>query len=199
MTIRPLTMFGTRPWSKAFAMIAALLVGLTTAPAIGAEVYQTSAEFIAESFTEKKPVAKAMWVTGDLKQRVASVLGHNYRDVRVRYWKLDTRSAWILEEVGKVEPITLGVVVEDGHIEEMKVLAYRESRGFEIRFPFFMDQYRGARVDEDNELDRSIDGISGATLSVRATTKLARLALILDRHAEREIERARATTQTKTP
>jgi hypothetical protein len=31
-----------------------------------------------------------------------------------------------------------------------------------------------------HELDRNIDGISGATLSVRALTRLARVALLLD-------------------
>jgi hypothetical protein len=77
----------------------------------------------------------------------------------------------------------------------MKVLAYRESRGFEIRFPFFMDQYRGAQVDANSKLDRQIDGISGATLSVRAATRLARLALVLDR----EVEQTGVATQSKAP
>jgi hypothetical protein len=159
------------------------------------EVYQAPDAFVEEAFEGKKPMAKAVWVTGDLKQRVKKVLGHPYRDLRVRYWALGSRSAWILEEVGKVEPITLGVVVDHGRIEAMKVLAYRESRGFEIRFPFFMDQYRGAQVDENTRLDREIDGISGATLSVRAATRLARLALVLDR----EVEQAGVTTQSKAP
>jgi hypothetical protein len=181
------------------AAVAFIVAVVFASPAMATQVYQTSVEFISETFAERKPVAKAVWVTGDLKQRVAKVLGHDYRDIRVRYWTLENRSAWILEEIGKVEPITLGVVVEDGHIEEVKVLTYRESRGFEIRFPFFMDQFRGARVDADNKLDRSIDGISGATLSVRATTKLARIALLLERHAENGVKRASVETQPKIP
>jgi hypothetical protein len=174
---------------------ALLLFFAVAIPAAAAEVYQAPAEFVQEAFGGEQPIAKAIWVTGDLKTRVKQVLGHSYRDLRVRYWVLGDRSAWILEEIGKVEPITLGVVVERGHIEEMKVLAYRESRGFEIRFPFFMDQYRGAEVDENTRLDREIDGISGATLSVRAATRLARLALVLDR----EVEQAGVTTQSKAP
>jgi len=146
-----------------------------------AEVYQTSAAFIAEVFPEEKPMAKAVWLTGKLEDEVEHVLGHRYGDLRVRYWAHGDRRAWILEEVGKVEPITLGVVVKGGQIEAVRVLTYRESRGWEIRFPFFMDQYRGARFDANtNELDRKIDGISGATLSVRAATRVARLALVLD-------------------
>jgi len=77
----------------------------------------------------------------------------------------------------------------------VKVLTYRESRGWEIRFPVFMNQYRGAQVDSNEKLDRKIDGISGATLSVRATTRLARMALAL----HREVEQASAPTQPKTP
>ena len=171
-----------------------IFVLLSTAlHAAAAEVYQAPAAFIEEAFAGEQPMAKAVWVTGDLKTRVKKVLGHPYRELRVRYWVLGDRSAWILEEVGKVEPITLGVVVAQGRIEAMKVLAYRESRGFEIRFPFFMDQYRGAQVDAKTRLDRKIDGISGATLSVRAATRLARLALVLDR----EVEQAGAATQSK--
>lgn len=174
----------------------AILVILTVAsPAHASEVYQAPAAFVDEAFAGEEPMARAIWVTGDLKKRVKNVLGHAYRQLRVRYWVLGDRSAWILEEIGKLEPITLGVVVENGQIEVMKVLVYRESRGFEIRFPFFMDQYRGARVDSDTRLDRKIDGISGATLSVRAATRLARLALVLDR----EVEQAGAATRFRTP
>jgi hypothetical protein len=175
------------------SLLSILVILAVAFHASAGEVYQAPAAFVEEAFEGEQPMARAVWVTGDLKRRVKNVLGHPYRDLRVRYWVLGDRSAWILEEVGKVEPITLGVVVERGRIEAMKVLAYRESRGFEIRFPFFMDQYRGAQVDANARLDREIDGISGATLSVRAATRLARLALVLDR----EVEQAGAATQSK--
>lgn len=174
---------------------ASLLIASIAFQANAAEVYQTSAAFVAEAFPGRSPIAKAVWVTGDLKEDVAKVLGHPYRDLRVRYWVDAQRSAWILEEVGKVEPITLGVVVEEGMIEAVRVLTYRESRGWEIRFPYFMEQYRGARVDSDTRLDRKIDGISGATLSVRAATKMARLALVLDQ----AVGRIRGTTRSQAP
>ena len=54
-----------------------------------------------------------------------------------------------------------------------------EIRGDEIRHDFFTQQFKQARLKTDNQLDRTIDGISGATMSVRALTKLARLALFL--------------------
>ena len=100
--------------------------------------------------------------------------------MRVRYWGEARRSAWILEEIGKEEPITVGIVINQNRIELVKVLAFRESRGGEVRHPFFIDQFKGAGLRDDRQLDRSVDGISGATLSVRALTKLSRLALYLD-------------------
>ena len=73
-----------------------------------------------------------------------------------------------------------GIVVDDGRIERVKVLVFRESRGWEVRHDFFTDQFRQVSLTEDRELDRHIDSISGATLSVHAITRLARLALFLD-------------------
>ena len=98
---------------------------------------------------------------------------------RIIYWADESRSAWILEEIGKVKPITTGYVVNRGKIERVAVLIYRESRGWEVRHKFFTDQFIGATVDGDYRLDRGIDGISGATLSVDALTRLGRLALYL--------------------
>jgi uncharacterized protein with FMN-binding domain len=97
--------------------------------------------------------------------------------LRVRYHILDNKSAWILEEIGKEMPITIGVVVTDHKITEVKILAYRESRGGEVRYPAYTAQYRGASLQSNNRLDQSIDGITGATLSVWAVNKVAGLAL----------------------
>ena len=60
------------------------------------------------------------------------------------------------------------------------MLVYRESRGDEVRYPRFTGQFTGAGLNSRQELDRGIDVISGATLSVNALTRLARLALYLD-------------------
>ncbi|HHM06209.1 MAG TPA: FMN-binding protein [Gammaproteobacteria bacterium] len=107
---------------------------------------------------------------------VREILGHKLGALRVRYWPRNGRSAWILEETGKEQPITVGLVVENGRLLRLSVLIYRESRGDEVRHPFFTDQFKGARLN-GTRLDRSIDGVSGATLSVRALTRLAALAL----------------------
>ena len=86
----------------------------------------------------------------------------------------------LLDEIGKELPITIGVTVVEGAIDNVRILEFRESRGWEVRYPFFTDQYVDARLEADGRLDRRIDGITGATLSVGAVTRIARVALLLD-------------------
>jgi len=147
---------------------------------LAADAYQTPEDFIAQAFSGKAPEPGIIWLTGKRKEAVKNILGHRYSFLRVRYWRQDQRSVWILEEIGKEKPITTGIIVNHGRLERIKVLIYRESRGWEVQYPFFTNQFKNARPGEIEHLDRHIDGISGATLSVRAMKKLAALALFLD-------------------
>lgn len=143
-------------------------------------VYQAPDDFLDEVFAGAPPAPKAVWLTAELREDVAGILGHPPATMRLRYWKQGERTAWIVEEIGKEKPITTGIVVTAGRIETVKVLIFRESRGWEVRHGFFTDQFREAGLEPDGELDRTIDSISGATLSVSAVTRLARMVLYLD-------------------
>lgn len=148
-----------------------------------AEYYQQPTEFIQQAFPDTLPTNSKIWLKKDIKKEIKEIMGHDLSVLRLKYWWSDNRSAWILDEIGKEKPITVGIVVHEDKIEAIKVLAFRESRGWEIRYPFFTDQFNGARLRDDQQLDRLIDGISGATLSVKAMKKMARLALLLHRKA----------------
>ncbi len=148
--------------------------------ALASVTYQTADEFLQVAFSGAPPEAALIWLTGKHKQAAEQILGHPYSTLRIRYWRRGARSAWILEEIGKEQPITVGVVIDGQRIENIRVLVFRESRGWEIRHSFFTDQFNAAQLNQERQLDRHIDGISGATLSVRAMKKLARLALYLD-------------------
>ena len=142
-------------------------------------VYQSPENFIAEVF-KANPPPKLVWLTKDAQAIVSDILGHAPRQLRQRYWGDGTRTLWVLEEIGKEELITAGFVVHQGRIEQAKVLAYRESRGMEVRYPAFLKQFNGVKLNQDQQLDKTIDGISGATLSVYAMQRMARTALYLD-------------------
>jgi hypothetical protein len=132
---------------------------------------------LAKSFTTE-PLAKALWLKKEQKKTLETILGHKAA-LRSRYWIDGERTAWVFEEIGKDLPITIGVVVENNQIVGVTILAFRESRGGEVRYPFFTDQFKGVGLREEQKLNRKVDGISGATLSYWAVTRSARAALYL--------------------
>ncbi len=147
-----------------------------------ATIHETQAEFLARAFAAPQPDPAVIWLSGERKTTIRQLLGHDYPALRLRYWCQAERSAWILEEVGKELPITVGVTIDGGYINSLRVLTYRENRGGEVATPSFTDQFNGATLGPDNMLDTKIDGITGATLSVQALTRLGRMALYL--HAQ---------------
>lgn len=152
--------------------------------ALAGGVYQEPSEFIEQVFDKNPPKAEVLWLDKTLKEKIADILDHSYNGLRVRYWQQEKRSAWILEEIGKEKPITAGIVINDGRIEQLKILAFRESRGWEVKHDFFTSQFEQAGLKDDQQLDKTIDNISGATMSVRAVSKLARIALLLDQQIQ---------------
>jgi hypothetical protein len=136
-------------------------------------------EFLQAAFPQSKPEQGMLWMTEEIRAAVESVLGHRFAMLRVRYWYDGATTAWILDEIGKEEPITIGVTINEHAVEMVRVLEFRESRGWEIRYPFFTDQFNGAKLHRDRSIDRQIDGITGATLSVGAVNRVVKMALIL--------------------
>lgn len=169
--------------TRALAIIGWLAVATATANQDGAPgTYVTPDAFVARTFAHTTPQAKLLWFDDELKSALADVLGHPPNSLRTRYWHDGDRSAWILDEIGKDRPITMGVVVANDAIESLDVLVFRESRGWEIKHAFFTDQFRNARLDGKYRLTPPVDGITGATLSVRAAKRVAAAALVLHRH-----------------
>lgn len=138
-----------------------------------------SADFLQSAFNTT-PSSKFLWFTPALKAQSKTILGHEYPALRVKYWAEGKRRVWILEEIGKEQPITVGIVINSGEVEQVQVLAYRESRGGEVQEDFFTRQFKKIRLLDNYKLSKKIDGITGATLSVRALQNVTRLALLLD-------------------
>ena len=140
----------------------------------------TAEQFIQSSFPVNKPTPQVIWLNAELKAEISKFLYRSYRGLRVRYWQHDNRSAWIFDEIGKERPITIGLIVNQQQIESIKILAFRESRGWEVKYDFFTDQFQGIKLKEQVKLSQHIDGITGATLSVSAVKRAATLALFLN-------------------
>ena len=158
----------------------ALLSLAALSSSLQATEYMSQDSFLAQVFSGP-PTMATLWLNDSHQTAAKKMLGHRYKGLRVRYWReLDT-TAWVLDEIGKEQPITIGVIISDDKIVQVDILAFRESRGWEVRHPFFTEQFRGLELDKREQLTGPIDGITGATLSVKAVTHVSRFALALHR------------------
>lgn len=155
---------------------------LVTCPAWPEDVYQQPDAFVADIFAGSSPERETLWFTKEMRADINRIMQRNYPVMRTYYWRGGGKTVWILEEIGKTRPITTGIVVQDGRIEQIKVLIYRESHGAQVRQDYFTRQFHGATLEENAKLSQPVDNISGATMSSDALRNLGALALYLDKH-----------------
>jgi hypothetical protein len=181
MPIASISAWASRSKRAAHRIIALAVFWLSAAAAGADTVYLAPDDFLRQTFKDV-PQPSVIWLDNNIQTQLTHVLGHRYPQARLRYWRADNKTAWILDEIGKDYPITAGFIVIDNHIERAKVLIYRESRGQEIHLPAFLHQFDGASL-EDDKLSKKIDVISGASLSVDAMWRMAQAALKLNQLA----------------
>ena len=167
--------------------IALFFCGLLTPLSYADTTYVTPDNFLREVFSTADnfeiPKAEFIWLDNSKQAKLTQALGHPYPQARLRYWRAQQKTVWILDEIGKEYPITAGFVVADKKIQRAQVLVYRESRGMEIHLPAFLAQFINTHLTDEQKADQlsnKIDGITGATLSVDAMKRMARAALTLD-------------------
>ena len=156
-------------------LVAASLSGMAATT-----VYQKPSDFIRSVCGGSIPTTRTLTLTASHQSKIRRLMGHEYRPSKVRYWMSGRRMVVILEEVGKTQPITTGLVVSGGKIELVKMLIYRETIGAEVRRTSFTNQFKGATIGSNGKLTRRINNIAGATLSTRAFMEMGRVAVYLD-------------------
>ncbi len=169
-----------------FRGVIALLLALSCQPGRADTIYETQDDFLKEVFPNKvageeiKPAV--LWLDKKAQDDIGKILGHSYPQARLRYWRKNDTSVWILDEVGKEYPITAGFVIREEKIIRAQVLIYRETRGMEIHLPSFLSQFKDNKLEGDKLMNK-VDGIAGATMSVNAMVKMAQVSLILNKQA----------------
>lgn len=146
-------------------------------------------ELVESSLTDANQLSsKTLWLKKPMQEKIKRILNHKYPKLRLRYKTLSPlensapsqiTTIWFLEEIGKEKPISFGISVKNSNVQLIRVLEYRESRGYEVHIPAFTEQFDQIGVDNNGLLDKDIDGITGATMSVNAMKKIARLSILL--------------------
>lgn len=172
-----------RAFARAVGWAMFTLLFCVSTAAHAEDVYLSVPDYLAEQY-QTVPSPAMLWLDETQRQQAKTLSGED-PGFRQRYWQADNKSSWVINVIGKDHPITLGISVKDGRIAALRVLIYRESRGWEVRHPFFTRQFDQAALNK-GKLDRDIDNITGATLSVNALQRAARLALWLDSQLPQE-------------
>lgn len=88
--------------------------------------------------------------------------------------------ALVQNTIGKHKPMTYMVGIDGkGHVSDIELLVFRESRGSEIRQKRFNTQYEGKTVQDPVRINKDIINISGATMSVRSMSAGIKRVLVL--------------------
>ncbi len=88
--------------------------------------------------------------------------------------------ALVQNTIGKHKPMTYMVGIDNtGHVSDVELLIFRESRGSEIRQKRFNAQYEGKTVTDPVRINKDIINISGATMSVRSMSAGIKRVLVL--------------------
>lgn len=97
---------------------------------------------------------------------------------------------FVEDALSKTETFTYAVyLTSGGKIVDVDVLIYRENYGGEIDYPAFRKQFHGKQRPQELVLGRSIQNISGATISVRSLTLATRDLLTLFTRLNPDIKR----------
>ncbi|MFT4583157.1 MAG: hypothetical protein ACI915_002178 [Gammaproteobacteria bacterium] len=164
-------------------LLALLSVMSATVFAQASGVYQEPSEFLMESLDNPMPEGRRPWITKPMLAEIRTRLAHELGQGRIQHWQKAEGTARILEAMGNERPFTTGLVADPGQLGILRMPIYRKSRRLEVRRRASIDQFNGTSRAVPFLLDRHTDAVSDATMSLRALTHQAQLAMQLQRHA----------------
>ncbi len=175
-------MLNSRNFLVLFLLLGSLNINVWAG--VDEQIYLSQQDFLSQNLGADFE-SKVIWFDEALRAQLTTQLKYLPSSPRLRYWQAENKRAWIVEEIGRDKPITLGFIVQNNTITKFEVLVFRESRGYEIRYPAFAQQLNHMGLEmagEQLKLNQPVDNITGATLSVNAVKKMARFVLYLDAH-----------------
>src|SRR5215510_614715 len=151
-----------------------------------AEVYLTEEEALKLMFPKSDRIKKDLLrVSADKKIVIEERIGWKFPENDFDVFIGETGAkvdgyALVQNTIGKHKPMTYMVGVDNtGHVLNVELLVFRESRGSEVRTKRFNVQYEGKTVLDPVRLNKDIINISGATMSVRSMSAGVKRALVL--------------------
>lgn len=151
-----------------------------------AEIFLTEEEALKLMFPKSERVRKEIiTLPPSKKQHIEDRIGWKFPEQTFEIYVGESGAqidgyAVVQNTIGKHKPMTYIVGVDHGgHISDVELLVFRESRGSEIRQKRFNSQYEGKTPVDPVRINKDIINISGATMSVRSMSAGVKRVLVL--------------------
>lgn len=152
-----------------FALVAVLIAG---------ELKDKTDAHLRKFFGEECVIdSKKYIIPQELKSKIENLTQQRfYTDFVFLYFVKNNdkiNSYAILDNViGKVQPITFLVIYDSNFvISDFQIIKYREEHGGEVQNESWRNQFIGKRANSEFTINENIDGITGATISVKSLIK----------------------------
>jgi hypothetical protein len=165
------------------ALAALLVLSLAAAPA-AAKVFLTVDEALKLAFPDCKVERKTGYLTAGQVRRARELSGVEVPSALVTYYVArrggqPAGTAYFDTHRVRTLPETLMVVVDpQGRVARVEVIAFREPQDYLPRGAWY-EQFRGRGLDRELRVKQGVHPVTGATLTVRATTDAVRRVLAL--------------------
>ena len=170
---------------SAFFILHSVFFLLPFCPATSpAATYLTQAEALARAFPDAEVERKGYVLTDAQMEQAADLAGKSLPSALAAAY-VATRAGVVVGTAYfdahriHTHPQTLMIVVNpDSTVADVVVVAFEEPRKYQAPAAW-LNQFPGRKLDDQLNLRKDIQGISGATLTARATTKAVRRTLAL--------------------
>ena len=151
---------------------------------MAAKVFLSVDEALKLAFPGCEVARRTAYLTPEQLRRVKELSGAEVPSALITYYaasrgKQPAGTAYFDTHRVRTLPETLMVVVDpQGKVKRIEVITFREPEEYMPRGNWY-GQFQGRKLDKDLEVKRGIHPVTGATLTVRATTGAVRRVLAL--------------------
>lgn len=152
----------------------------TPQPAAGG-VFLTRDQALELAFPDCEVDRETLYLTQDERRRAADLAGARIDSRLVVRYRSDCGGVayFDVHRVRTLAETVMVVVDAEGRVARLEVMSFLEPEEYIPRRSWY-DQFLTLRLDSRLRLKRSIDAVTGATLTARATTDAVRRILALD-------------------
>jgi hypothetical protein len=175
---------------RALLVLASLSwASLAAAAEHAGKVYLTLEEALELVFGEAEIERGTVYLTDEQRKQAEELAGEELAGAIVHPYtaRIDGKvvgTAWVdAHRVRTLRETVLIVVAPDQRVRRVELLAFGEPEDYVPRSSWY-GQFTGRRLDKDLRLGRGIRGVTGATLTARATTSAVRRVLAVQRVLE---------------